>query len=182
MNIEHLFNLPNIQELKLTNEKSFNTIELFSRYDYATYKRNKDLYLELSENLLNKLKKISLISIASETKILNFNNLIILLDLSDQFELDKLLLECNTSGWVVGKIDHINKIFKVSEIKSRDYIKNWESVENKIKNWLNKIEKVEKFIENQSNSINKSQNEYENFLEVKSQAFEDNLLAIANNK
>ena len=76
-----------------------------------------------------------------------------MLDLKSQFELDQILFELNISQWITGKMDHINQVFKVSEIKARDFIENWNEVELKIKKWLDRVDKADKILQNQKDNI-----------------------------
>ncbi len=153
LNIEHLINHINIQEAKTKLAKEYNTLILFSRGDYLEYKLDTSKFIDLKEKLLTKLKKLTILKVASKNKVLNFSNLINMLDLKYQFELDQILFELNISQWIVGKLDHINQVFKVSEIKARDFIESWSEVELKIKKWLDRVDKADKILQNQKDKI-----------------------------
>ncbi len=153
LNIEHLINHPNIQESKSKLNKEYNTLMLFSRGEYLEYKADNSKFIELKEKSINKLKRLTIVKIASKNKVLNFSNLISILDLNSQFELDQILFELNISQWVVGKIDHVNQVFKISEIKARDYIEKWCDVENKIRKWLEKVDKADRILQSQKDDI-----------------------------
>lgn len=168
LNIEHFIKHPNVQELKKICPKNFCTLELFSRGDYLMYKKDQSIYINLTDKMINKLKKITLVNIAGDNKVLNYSNLMNLLDLKDQFELDQMIFDINILGWVQGKVDHKTLIFKVNEVKPRDFINDWDFVVNKIENWINKIEKVDGLLDHEINSMKISSNEYDNYLNAKS--------------
>ena len=155
INIMTLFNSHNIQKLNGSKNKHFETIKLFAQGNYyTTYRTNKSLYLALSSKNLNKLKLISLIDLANESKTMNYSNVMSKLDCS-KMDLDRLLLEAFTSGILSGKIDHKNEIIKVLSIKARDYC-DMANAKNKIATWLANIEKAEAFLDEQINSIQNS--------------------------
>lgn len=153
LNIEHLINHVNIQDAKKKLVKEYNTLMLFSRGDFLEYIKDTTKFIDLNEKLLTKLKKLTILKVASKNKVLNFSNLINMLDLKSQFELDQILFELNISQWITGKMDHINQVFKVSEIKARDFIENWNEVELKIKKWLDRVDKADKILQNQKDNI-----------------------------
>ena len=179
LNINHILNIKNVLSLKTTEKKTYATLELFARGNYSLYKENKSNYNSLSEKMIWKLKKLTVIAIASESKSLNYTNLMQLLDLKDEFELDSLLFELNILGWVTGTIDHSKKLFNVCEVKPRDYIEDWSKVEKRIESWIERVEKMEELITKESDTMNKSADEYENYLNLKAQEARERKAAAA---
>ena len=58
-----------------------------------------------------------------------------ILDISDSFELDKLIFDCNSSGFLTGKINQKEKIFKILFVNGRDSISDLDMVKFKINKW-----------------------------------------------
>ena len=161
LNIEHLINNPNIQDIKNSHPKEFATLNLFSRGEYSTYKKDPTQYISLTEKMLLKLRKLSIVAISSTNKTLNIDNLKEILEIKDNFEMDKLLFDVSISEWVSLKVDHNSRTVKISEVKARDFISNWDEVESKLEKWIAKIEKVEELLKSQANEIRTFSIDYE---------------------
>jgi hypothetical protein len=63
--------------------------------------------------MLNKLKILTILDLAKEEKNLSFDNLYTVLDITDPFELDSLIIEAFGLGFISGKVDQLKKTLKV---------------------------------------------------------------------
>ena len=130
-----LLEVPSIQDLKTGPSefsKAFNTLELFAYGTYNEYKLNSKEYLELTPTQLDKLKKLTIVSIAMESKIIPYENLMGTLDISDLRSLEDLLIDTMYSGLLKGKLNQRDSIFTVMDTSGRDVRK--ENVESLIAN------------------------------------------------
>lgn len=58
-----------------------------------------------------------------------------ILDISDSFELDRLIFECNSSGVIIGKINQKEKLFKILTVSGRDNLPDIYKVKYKMNKW-----------------------------------------------
>lgn len=149
LNIESIIMNRNVQDIKESLEKYYNTLLLFSRNDYVVYNNKKSKYIELTEKMIFKLKELTILKLAAKNKVLNLKDLITILEIKDKFELDEMLFDVINKGWISGKVDHLNQTFYVSELKPRDYIDDWKEVEKRLEKWISKIDKAENIMNNQ---------------------------------
>ncbi|CAI5757562.1 unnamed protein product [Candida verbasci] len=112
-----------IELLKLgdIDEKLINTVELFTVGNYQHYLKYQQDYIELDTELIEKLIKLTIISICNdhENSQLNLS--------SPEFksyglpeELDKFVIDLIFNGVVNVKIDQVNNCWIINESSSRD--------------------------------------------------------------
>lgn len=145
--IDDLLSLENI--INHNNIKSVNTLYLFSKYSIKDYYMNKDKYLELSNNAIDKLRIISLIDIASLNKSITFDILIkeLYLDsykykenIHPEYKLNLLMFNALSKEYIKGKIDNYNKLLTIIEVKPRNSVNNLTVSKVKINNLITQIE------------------------------------------
>ena len=58
-----------------------------------------------------------------------------ILDIVDPFVLDKLIFDCNSLGFITGKFNQKENLFKVLSVAGRDNISDIDVVRYKINKW-----------------------------------------------
>nr|GAT60461.1 predicted protein [Mycena chlorophos] len=117
-----LLELGNIQELK-TNEahaKSYALLELFAYRTYADYMQNKDSYPPLNNAQTIKLKHLSIVSLASERRILPYSDLLSALDMPTVRELEDLIIDAIYLDVLRGRLDQKQSQLEVEYTMGRD--------------------------------------------------------------
>ena len=88
-------------------------MELFTKFNYQKYKANKQSYLNLSSQALEKLKIISLIEFCENKRDLHFEDLNKEFDIENEFDLHNLIFKAISLNLISGKIDEKNRTLKV---------------------------------------------------------------------
>ena len=57
------------------------------------------------------------------------------LDISDEFELDRLVFDGNTQGVITGKINKKERLFKIITVTGRDNLSDIDVVKYKMNKW-----------------------------------------------
>lgn len=162
LNIEHLISLTNIQNHKDT--PSYETLLLFSRGTYEDYISEPSKYIKLTNKMLNKLKQLTLISLASKEKVMTYSFVMKELELKEEFELDQLLFDSFINQSIKMKVDNLNKLIKILEVKPRDYVNDWTLAEYTLNQWINRIENWELFLESQNKEVQKCTDCFHSFI------------------
>jgi len=161
--------------------KSFATLELLAYGTYSDYMVNSSRYLELTREQENKLRLLSIVSLASASHELHYsvlkgsnrilrpthplahsiNQLAYLLTeqlyVTKLRELEDIIIECIYSGLISGKIDHRGNVLRVSECIRRDVpTTELDNIINILKAWKNKMNSFEKTLKLSSETIQKS--------------------------
>ncbi|PIA18355.1 hypothetical protein COEREDRAFT_85331 [Coemansia reversa NRRL 1564] len=110
-------------------------VELVSTDQYAEYGRLLELFCfgvlndyktgtaqvsELSEVLLRKLKHLTLVSLASQNKILNYDELMRNLDCSAEQDVEELVIETTYNNLVKARLDQKRRLVEVDYVVGRD--------------------------------------------------------------
>lgn len=98
----------------------YNTLELYAYGTYNDYKLNRDKYLELTEAQLKKLKMLSILSIATNNKIVSYQFFQDILDINSIRELEDIIIEAIYNNLIQGKLDQKSNVFKVKSVSIRD--------------------------------------------------------------
>eukprot|EP00456_Euglypha_rotunda_P089827 TRINITY_DN9340_c0_g1_i3.p1 TRINITY_DN9340_c0_g1~~TRINITY_DN9340_c0_g1_i3.p1 ORF type:complete len:221 (+),score=39.69 TRINITY_DN9340_c0_g1_i3:2-664(+) len=117
-----LIDMPNVLELEKNPEHKpwLDVIRIFAYGTYQDYKaKSKDLPA-LSAPQTEKLKQLTLVSLASKTKTLSYSTLIESLELKDVRELEDLIIDTVYIGLVKGKLDQKKQVFEVEFAIGRD--------------------------------------------------------------
>ena len=95
-------------------------LKLFAFGTYAEYKSNNANLPQLDDAQALKLKQLTIVSLAAETKVIPYDTLLSSLDLSDTRTLEDCIIEGMYAGLFSGKLDQKTKEFHVTETAGRD--------------------------------------------------------------
>ncbi|KAG5734172.1 COP9 signalosome complex subunit 7a [Termitomyces sp. T112] len=117
-----LLELPNIQELGKSeqHEKYLSLLQLFSYRTYQDYVSHKDFLPPLNEAQTTKLKHLSIVSLASDRRILPYADLLEALDMSTIRELEDLIIDAIYLDILRGKLDQKEQQLEVEYTMGRD--------------------------------------------------------------
>ncbi|KAJ7111245.1 hypothetical protein C8R44DRAFT_833286 [Mycena epipterygia] len=117
-----LLELSNIQELSKseTHAKSFALLQLFAYRTYEDYMQNKDAYPSLNAAQTTKLKHLSIVTLASERRILPYTDLLRALDMPTVRELEDLIIDAIYLDILRGKLDQKQAQLEVEYTMGRD--------------------------------------------------------------
>lgn len=83
-----------------------------------------------------------------------------ILDITDNFELDTLIFECNSSGIITGKINQKDNLYKILSVTARDSVSDINSVRSKIQKWYENVVKAEEYLESQIHAVRNQSREF----------------------
>ncbi|XP_060579892.1 COP9 signalosome complex subunit 7b-like [Ruditapes philippinarum] len=116
-----LLEMPNIQELSSGDHvKFFNLLNLFAYGTYKDYKEKKSELPELSAAMLNKLRHLTMVSLATKTKCIPYSVLLEELDIPNMRSLEDLIIEVIYADIIHGKLDQKNQQLEVDYAIGRD--------------------------------------------------------------
>jgi len=115
-------NQENVRALKDSDDEECRSFyELLEVFAFGTYDDYKGKMLpELSENQMLKLKKLTIVQLASEHRTIPYVLLLEKLDIITLRELEDLIIECMYQGLVEGKLDQEKHQFQVDQTIGRD--------------------------------------------------------------
>ncbi|XP_015903430.1 COP9 signalosome complex subunit 7b isoform X2 [Parasteatoda tepidariorum] len=163
-----LLDMPNIQELNTTEHAPYyQLLHLFAFGTYSNYLENKDQFPELSPAMINKLRHLTIVSLATKDKCIPYSKLLKELDLKNLRELEDLIIDVIYADIVQGKLDQKNNRLEVDYTLGRD-IKpaDVDIIINVLHEWSDSCETVLNNIENQ---IVKANTMKDNHLKLKLQ-------------
>ncbi|KAF0975911.1 hypothetical protein FDP41_005238 [Naegleria fowleri] len=133
-----MLDLKGIKELDGSEHQAdFNTLKLFAFGTYGDYKSNPSNYFPLSDKNSNKLKQLSIVTLASKNRLLKYEDLMKDLDISNVRELEDLLIDCMYQGLLEGKLDQKYKCMEVYETIGRDIkMEDIDQMISILKNWV----------------------------------------------
>ena len=149
--IYHFGELLSMHSVRQLNEKDgeyisyYKTLELFAYGTYADYLKNVDIYLELNDAQIFKLKQLSIASLAEKNRNITYELLQNKIDINNIRLLEDLIIDTIYAGLIKGKLNQRNQILRIIDTVRRDvnlnqlgdvitYLKTWEStLENLIK-------------------------------------------------
>ncbi|KAJ2795429.1 COP9 signalosome complex subunit 7b, partial [Coemansia guatemalensis] len=124
---------------------------LISMDQYAEYGRLLDLFCfgvlndyktgaaqvsELNERLLRKLKHLTLVSLASQNKILKYDDLMKNLDCSAEQDVEELVIETTYNNLVKAKLDQKRRLVEVDYVVGRDVRReDLQSIYSQLEQW-----------------------------------------------
>ncbi|XP_015727327.1 COP9 signalosome complex subunit 7b isoform X1 [Coturnix japonica] len=116
-----LLELTNVQELaEGSNAAYFQLLNLFAYGTYPDYVANKDNLPELTATQKNKLKHLTIVSLASRMKCIPYSVLLKDLDMRNLRELEDLIIEAVYTDIIQGKLDQRNQMLEVDFCIGRD--------------------------------------------------------------
>ncbi|KAL9715642.1 hypothetical protein Ac2012v2_000085 [Leucoagaricus gongylophorus] len=117
-----LLELPNIQELGKNGQfdRYLSLLQLFSYKTYQDYVQNKDYLPSLTPAQITKLKHLSLVTLASDRRILPYSELLKILDMANVRELEDLIIDAIYLDILRGKLDQKQGQLEVEYTMGRD--------------------------------------------------------------
>lgn len=114
--------IPSVIALNDSQEyvKSYKTLYLFAYKTYNDYKSNTSEYLELSENLLMKLKLLTILTIAETMANIPYELLQKELDICSIRQLEDLIIDGIYMSLIKCKLDQKAQVMHIIEIQRRD--------------------------------------------------------------
>ena len=158
-------NYPNVQALG-KNNKYYETLYLFSVLTYIDYKNSPSKYLTLDDNLLKKLKCISILQIAKDKKHLDYSYLKKILDIKSNFEIEEILFNLISRELIMGKIDGRNEYINIFSVKPRCNLIDFKKVEENIDKIIDNINNANEYLVNEQNQIKKVNEEVNGMLTI----------------
>lgn len=124
---DHIFSfgelllVPSVQELHGSQyESAIKSLELFAYGTLKDYTGRRDSFIQLTDSQIGRLKLLTLVSLASQEKMLTYTTLHDELDTTSNRELEDIVIEAVYHGLVAAKIDQKNQILRIVESKTRD--------------------------------------------------------------
>jgi len=129
---------PNVQELEGTEFKPWlDLLKVFAYGTYADYKKNKAQLPEVKDQMLTKLKLLTIVTHASQHKVLPYDLLLKELDLTNVRELEDMIIDCIYEGLIKGKLDQRRGALIVHSTIGRDISPaDIDVMLNKLSSWL----------------------------------------------
>ncbi|EPQ30166.1 uncharacterized protein PFL1_02282 [Pseudozyma flocculosa PF-1] len=119
-----LFDVPGVAELRTSEEYAhfYRLLELFAYGTLPDYTASPSSFPELTAAQLLKLRQLTLVSLASGTRVLPYATLFASLNLAteDMRELEDLIIDSIYAGLVGGKLNQIRSRFEVDAVIGRD--------------------------------------------------------------
>jgi len=117
-----LLEIPNIQELAKSEQHAqfYSLLQLFSYKTYEDYIQHKDTLPPLNPAQTTKLKHLSIVSLASEQRILSYPRLMQSLDMPSIRELEDLIIDAIYLDILRGKLDQKEEQLEVEYTMGRD--------------------------------------------------------------
>ncbi|KAG8835782.1 hypothetical protein FRC17_001176 [Serendipita sp. 399] len=112
-NVRELQNIPD-------HRASYDLLEIFAHGTYQDYKTNAAALPNLNTAQLTKLKYLSLASMATQSRILGYGQLLSALDINSIRELEDLIIDAIYQDIVRGKLDQKEQQFEVEFTMGRD--------------------------------------------------------------
>ncbi|KAJ2033266.1 COP9 signalosome complex subunit 7b [Coemansia sp. S2] len=113
---------PKARELAASEQPNayWNLLELFSFGTLSDYKAVSAQLPELTERQLEKLKHLSLVSLASVSKVLPYDDLIRELDCAHEQQMEDLVIDTIYKGLLSAKLDQQRRLVEVEFVVGRD--------------------------------------------------------------
>ncbi|KAJ2928578.1 hypothetical protein H1R20_g8498, partial [Candolleomyces eurysporus] len=117
-----LLEMPNVQELSKSEQHSkfYSLLQLFAYKTYQDYLEHKDALPPLNNAQITKLKYLSIVSLASERRILPYSDLLKALDMPNVRELEDLIIDAIYQDILRGKLDQKEEQLEVEYTMGRD--------------------------------------------------------------
>ncbi|EGC38552.1 hypothetical protein DICPUDRAFT_148738 [Dictyostelium purpureum] len=146
-----LLDMPNIQELKNTEFKSYyDLLQIFAFGSYSDYITSKDSLPQLTPQMTTKLRQLTIVFLSSSSNVIPYSILQKFLDISNVRELEDLIIDSIYQNIIKGKLDQKNKHLEIEYSIGRDVQpEQLDSMINILDNWsqssqglLNNINKL----------------------------------------
>ncbi|KAJ2741615.1 COP9 signalosome complex subunit 7b [Coemansia sp. BCRC 34301] len=117
-----VLNSPKAREFASAKQPSayWSLLELFSFGTLSDYKAATVEFPELTDRQLEKLKHLSLVSLASTTKVLPYDDLIRELDCAHEQQMEDIVIDTIYKGLLTAKLDQQRRLVEVEFVVGRD--------------------------------------------------------------
>ncbi|KAF5337598.1 hypothetical protein D9758_014933 [Tetrapyrgos nigripes] len=117
-----LLELPNIQDLGKSeqHEKYLSLLQLFAYKTYQDYLKHKEQLPPLNQAQLTKLKYLSIVTMATEKRILPYSTLLSALEMPTVRDLEDLIIDAIYLDILRGKLDQKEGVLEVEYTMGRD--------------------------------------------------------------
>ncbi|KAG8765706.1 hypothetical protein FRC12_007353 [Ceratobasidium sp. 428] len=157
-----LLEKPNIQELA-GNEQHASWLELLKLFSYKTwadYKQLSGSLPQLNPAQSTKLKQLSIVSLAEQSRILSYSDLLTYLDIASVRQLEDLIIDAMYQDVLKGKLDQKEGRLEIEYTIGRDLEPNQASLEqllSKLQDWSNRTSTVIQSLDLQIQEIEKDE-------------------------
>jgi len=151
-----LLDMPNIIELATgPHAKYYNLLNLFAYGKYSDYKANKATLPELTAPQLQKLRHLTIVSLATTTKCIPYSTLLKELDMKNLRELEDLIIEVIYADILHGKLDQKHSQLEVDYALGRDIRpEDINTIVTVLSEWCDSCEAILTNVESQINKAN----------------------------
>jgi COP9 signalosome complex subunit 7 len=112
---------PNVRALKSTDQANqLRLLEIFAYGTYSDYKKEASSLPPLTPPQKTKLRQLSLVSLARKASVVPYDAIGEALEVTEQRDLEDLVIETVYAGLVAGKMDQMAREFKVQRASGRD--------------------------------------------------------------
>ena len=112
---------PNVRALKSTDQANqLRLLEIFAYGTYSDYKKEASSLPPMTPPKKTKLRQISLFSLARKASVVPYDAIGEALEVTEQRDLEDLVIETVYAGLVAGKMDQMAREFKVQRASGRD--------------------------------------------------------------
>ncbi|KAK7005767.1 PCI domain-containing protein [Favolaschia claudopus] len=180
-----LLELPNVQELSKneTHAKSYALLELFAYRTYEDYMQNKDAYPPLNAAQTTKLKHLSIVSFASQRRILPYADLLRALDMPTVRELEDLIIDAIYLDVLRGRLDQKQAQLEVEYTMGRDLAPGAvDAVLAALQNWASTTASVLSTLDAKLAAVAARSAEHKDFMVTHDTALQTALAAAAKDK
>ncbi|XAO24336.1 hypothetical protein I312_103134 [Cryptococcus bacillisporus CA1280] len=117
-----LLEMPNIQELSSNASFGghFQLLQLFAYGTLQDYEENKGIFPSLMDAHINKLRQLTLLSLASQHRSLRYQDVSQTLQLQTLRQVEDIVIDTIYAGLLTGKLHHDKKVFHIDWVAGRD--------------------------------------------------------------
>lgn len=151
-----LLDLPNIQDLKVGEHSGYyELLNLFAFGTYKDWKQNQANLPELTPVQLQKLRHLTIVSLATKSKVIPYSVLLEELDISNLRTLEDLIIESIYTDIISGKLDQSERQLEVDYAIGRDIrTEDINTIIGTLSDWVNSCQHTLTGIEEQINQAN----------------------------
>lgn len=155
-----LLDLPSIKEVSAasaapTHPQYFQLLQIFAFGKYRDYLDRRKELPDLSPQACTKLRQLTIVSLAQETKHISYSKLLSELEIADVRQLEDLIIDVIYADIIRGKLDQKNKQLQVDSAIGRDVKPNeTKDILRVLESWSNACEGVLANIETQIGRAN----------------------------
>lgn len=115
-----LLDVPNIKELEYTHKRAFDLLNLFAYGTYSEWKDNRSKFGALTPMQEKKLRKLTIVTLATKNKRIPYSTLMAELGLDSLRELEDIIIEVIYADIVHGKFNQLTKTLEIDYTIGRD--------------------------------------------------------------